>query len=227
MSEVLKSVMESPALISLTIAFFITSAITTFDKRLTQAQRRGELPADQHTLPDWVGVIGWIHWGIGLTLLILNWKYALGIFILKFVLSVLPVLETAGNLIMSPFRPRTLARTTPATEPKPIPFMLWVQQQEEDISVQDALDRYIAQYGSAVPPPGVPEALARQRAEVSLLEEFMAVLGDSASTEFNSLLFQKRAALASREQTFKMTQELDELRRELERSDPPSSPPAG
>lgn len=91
----------------LTIAFVITSSITTFDKRLIQARRDGTLPSDEPLLPSWVGLIGWIHWGLALALLIINWKYAIIVFIVMFVLAVLPVLETIGNILMSLFKQRT------------------------------------------------------------------------------------------------------------------------
>lgn len=94
----------------LTIAFIITSSITTFDKRLIQAKRDGTLPPDEPLLPSWTGLIGWIHWGLALALLIINWKYAIIIYIVLFVLAVLPVLEIIGNILMSPFKQRTKSR---------------------------------------------------------------------------------------------------------------------
>jgi len=96
---------NEPILIILTIFFAITSAITVFDVRLIQAKKRGELP-DEPMLPSWVGVITWLHWGLTVIILLLNWKYGLLLIIIKFVLSVLPVLETIGNFLMSPFRPK-------------------------------------------------------------------------------------------------------------------------
>lgn len=92
--------------IILTIVFIITSSIATFDKRLIQAKRNGTLPPDEPMLPSWVGIIWWIHWGIALALLFMNWKYAIIVFIAMFLLAVLPVLETIGNILMSPFKQR-------------------------------------------------------------------------------------------------------------------------
>ena len=106
MGSLFSAALDSPLVIGLTIAFFITSAITTFDKRLTQARQLGMALADEPPLPCWVGFIAWFHWGLFLALLILDWKYALVLFVIKFVLSVLPVLETVGNILMAPFRPR-------------------------------------------------------------------------------------------------------------------------
>ncbi|MGB2762678.1 MAG: hypothetical protein WBC21_04060 [Minisyncoccales bacterium] len=92
--------------IILTIIFIITSSIVTFDKRLIQAKRSGTLPPDEPMLPSWVGIIGWIHWGLALALLIIDWKYAIIVFIAMFLLAVLPVLEIIGNMLMSPFKQR-------------------------------------------------------------------------------------------------------------------------
>ena len=91
----------------LTIAFVITSSITTFDKRLIQAKRESTLPSDEPLLPSWAGFIGWIHWGLALALLIINWKYAIIVYIVLFILAVLPVMEIIGNILMSPFKQRT------------------------------------------------------------------------------------------------------------------------
>ncbi len=93
-------------IIGLTIAYFIVASITTFDIRLIQAKREGKLPPDQPMLPAWTTVFHWAQWAIFLVLLYLNWKYALVLFVIKFVLKVLPVLETIGNILMLPFKPR-------------------------------------------------------------------------------------------------------------------------
>lgn len=96
----------TPIVILLTVLFGITSSITTFDKRLIQAKRTGVLPPDEPMLPTWIGLVAWLHWGLGLAILLLNWKYAIVVFIVKFILEVLPVLEMIGNILMRPFRPR-------------------------------------------------------------------------------------------------------------------------
>lgn len=101
--ELFYTPIDDPALIILTVVFAVTASITTFDKRLLQARKSGVITMHQPILPNWVGVIGWIHWIIGLSILLLNWKYALLVFILKFLLSVLPVLETIGYILMKPF----------------------------------------------------------------------------------------------------------------------------
>jgi hypothetical protein len=96
----------SPLIVGLTVAYFLVASVTTFDIRLTQAKRLGTVPPDEPTLPAWVGLFVWMQWAIFLVLLYLNWKYALVLFAVKFVLKVLPVLEVVGNILMSPFKPR-------------------------------------------------------------------------------------------------------------------------
>jgi hypothetical protein len=96
----------TPLIIGLTVAYFILASITTFDIRMIQAKRAGVLPPDEPMLPTWVNLLYWLEWTVFLALLYLNWKYALILFVIKFVLKVLPVLETIGNVLMSPFKPR-------------------------------------------------------------------------------------------------------------------------
>lgn len=96
----------TPPIIGLTIAYFLVASITTFDIRITQAKQQGVLPHDEPSLPAWIAVFPWLQWAIFLALLYFNWKYALVLFAIKFVLKVLPVLETVGNILMSSFKPR-------------------------------------------------------------------------------------------------------------------------
>lgn len=96
----------TPLIIVLTSAYFLVCSVTTFDLRLIQAKQQGVLPPNEQLLPKWVAVFGWMQWAIFLVLLYLNWKYALVLFGIKFVLKVLPILETIGNILMSPFRRR-------------------------------------------------------------------------------------------------------------------------
>jgi hypothetical protein len=95
----------TPLIIGLTVAYFIIASITTFDIRVTQAKREGTYPPGDPSLPSWVGIFAWMQWIIFAVILLLNWKYALVLFAIKFVLKVLPVLETIGNILMAPFRP--------------------------------------------------------------------------------------------------------------------------
>ena len=104
MKELVRQLLESPALISLTVVLFFTKCITTLDARIIQAKRAGALPPDQANLPAWVGVLHVLDWLFLGALLILNWRVGLAVWALLFVLKVLPVLETIGNFMMSPFK---------------------------------------------------------------------------------------------------------------------------
>ena len=91
----------------LTIAFVITSSITVFDTQLNRAKRKGELPSNEPICPSWVALIYWIEIGLALALLVINWRYAILVFIICFILgTVLPVLEIIGNILMRPFKSR-------------------------------------------------------------------------------------------------------------------------
>lgn len=94
----------SPIVIILTIIYFICESITTYDTRLIQAQRDGFSQENETMLPTWVGFFVFIGWGTFIALVLLNWKYAILIFIIKFILKVLPVLESIGQILMMPFR---------------------------------------------------------------------------------------------------------------------------
>ena len=106
MKVFLETVLISPLILAITIVLFLSESITTFDVRVLQAKRRGALPANQPVLPQWVAILHWLNWGMIITLLVLNWKYAIGLVTLLFVLKILPVLETIGNMLMAPFRPK-------------------------------------------------------------------------------------------------------------------------
>lgn len=92
--------------ILLTIVFIITSSITTFDKRLIHAKKAGDLPSNEPSLPSWVAIIYWLHYGVMILILLLNWRYAISLFIIGFLFSVLPIWETIGNILMSHLKPK-------------------------------------------------------------------------------------------------------------------------
>lgn len=104
--ELFNNPIDSPILIIITAIFIITSSITTFDKRLIQAKRVGNVPSNEPILPSWVALVYWVHYGIIVTMFILNWKFALGVVVIGFILEVLPVWEIIGNILMSPFKPK-------------------------------------------------------------------------------------------------------------------------
>lgn len=94
----------SPIYLLLTVLYFLTASVVTLDLRLTQARKFEKV--DYGTLPPWVAVFQFLQWALFIALFILNWKIALALFFIKFILKVLPVLELIGNVLMSPFKPK-------------------------------------------------------------------------------------------------------------------------
>ena len=101
MLELFNTPIQSTTIIILTIIYFLIASITTFDIRVNQAFLQGE---DVERLPKWVAILYWLLWAIWIFIFLLNWEYAIIIFVIKFVLKVLPVLEIIGNILMSPFK---------------------------------------------------------------------------------------------------------------------------
>ena len=94
---------SSSVLIILTVIYAIAAAITTFDTRLIQAKRQNYLPADTPDTPTWTGLFGFVLWGLWVAIFLLNWWYALLLFVIKFILKLFPVLETIGAILLTPF----------------------------------------------------------------------------------------------------------------------------
>lgn len=93
----------------ITLALFLTASITSFHKHfsrwLLQNSDSGDCP-----LPEWIAGFRWLHYGLLIALLFLNAKYAVILWIALFVLSVIPVLDTAGNILLAPLRRGSEAR---------------------------------------------------------------------------------------------------------------------
>ena len=104
MLKLFDSPLNSPYIYCLLIIYALTSSITVFDTRLIQGRKNGTVPESEPMLPNWVSLIAWIDWLALLALILMNWKVALIAYAIKFILSVLPVLEVVGNILMSPFR---------------------------------------------------------------------------------------------------------------------------
>ena len=104
MKEIFFNVINSPNVILLAIIYLIISCITTYDIRITQAKRNGILSVEEPDLPKWISLLFWIEWITLIIISILDWKFAIILFVLKFILKVLPVLETIGKILVQPFR---------------------------------------------------------------------------------------------------------------------------
>jgi len=97
----------SPLLIGLTISYFLVASVVTFDIILTREKTHNG--QDFGTLPRWTVIFYPLQWILFATIAILNWKYALLLFFIKFILKFIPVLEIIGNILMTPFRPKQVS----------------------------------------------------------------------------------------------------------------------
>lgn len=77
------------------LAYFVFACIHTLDKRLIQARRQG---VNYGMLPSWISHSSEAMYAMQVWMLVLDWRRALVLFAIAFVLAVLPVLETIGNL---------------------------------------------------------------------------------------------------------------------------------
>lgn len=99
---------NSPILLVVSIAYATVESIRIYDARLIQANTKGSYSrvaseADGRSLPHWVGYIHFAGWVLFVVILVLDWMYAIALYVVLFILRVLPVLERIGALIMRTF----------------------------------------------------------------------------------------------------------------------------
>ncbi len=94
--------LSSPIYIGILVVYFICESISTFDTRIIQAKKNGFLRNDEAIVPEWTGLFAILGWLSFIALLLLNWKIAIAVFIIKFILKVVPVLEIIGALLLLP-----------------------------------------------------------------------------------------------------------------------------
>jgi len=95
---------------SLTVALLVSAAVTTFDKRVTQARMRGvtfpqvgpfrEIGPDTPSPAAWFGIVYWMHIGLLCALFVANWKAAILVYVGGFILASCGFLETLGGLLL-------------------------------------------------------------------------------------------------------------------------------
>jgi len=107
MLTLFNTALSNPIIVVLTVIYAISCSIAVFDAQLFRAKRDGVLPSDEPEPPKWVGIFGWISWIITAYFLLWNWKFAVITYIIKFILTIIPVLEIAGNFLLAPLRSRS------------------------------------------------------------------------------------------------------------------------
>jgi len=102
MVELFNTPLSSPIYIVLLLVYFICESISTFDTRIIQAKKNGFLREDEAIVPQWTGIFAILGWLAFIGLVLLNWKVAIVVFIIKFILKVAPVLENIGAVLLIP-----------------------------------------------------------------------------------------------------------------------------
>ncbi len=103
MIEIFNSAIDSPSVIIVTIFYVISESIAIYDTRLIQWKKHGMIPKNTPTPPAWSAIFGVLGWLLFIGLILLNWKYGIIVILVVWVLKVLPVLETIGKILMTPF----------------------------------------------------------------------------------------------------------------------------
>ncbi len=93
---------NSPELAYLTALYFVSTAISTFDVRITQAKQNGFLRHSEAVVPGWTAIFSFLASGSIAAIILMNWQYALCVLIIKFILKVLPILENIGAFLLIP-----------------------------------------------------------------------------------------------------------------------------
>ncbi len=130
--QAVRTATGDPVLMGLSAIWFVNSCIQTWDKRTVQRQKLletgsysvGDLATKEHwksvravddtnvfTINGQVAelrrgrliLLSWLHIGLLVALAVMNWQWALVLYLGTFVLAVLPVLEWLGTLMSKPF----------------------------------------------------------------------------------------------------------------------------
>jgi len=87
--------------VTLIVLYGIIYSVEIFDIRLHQERKYNG--RDVGSLPSWTVLFGFAALALGSALILLNWKAFLVLFAVRFILKLLPVLETIGGILMTPF----------------------------------------------------------------------------------------------------------------------------
>lgn len=103
MIDLFTTTIQYPTIPILTIIYFFVESIVTYDMRINQYLMTKSSTVKK--LPSWVAIFIFIGWGIFIYFIFINWKYAIIIFVVRYILKLLPVLETIGEFLITPFDP--------------------------------------------------------------------------------------------------------------------------
>jgi hypothetical protein len=86
------------------VLYLLSAAVTTYDIHLMNLQKNEDGKLDLKMLPRWIGFLHWAESILFLLMVLLNWKFAIVIWILKSILQALFILEVIGYIIIYPFK---------------------------------------------------------------------------------------------------------------------------
>ena len=201
--EFLIETIKEPTVMVTCILLTLTESITIFDIRILQAKRVGNLPADHPEFPRWINIFHWLEWVLRIVLLIFNWKFALFFFVILFILKVLPVLETIGNVLMAPFKSSMKKPQQVLGDGSASDFKGWSSLYSKQNELVSDAEKYIDQFSlGRRKQEGESNDLVKDRALLSLLLSFDPVDGDdpekleSIIEDFSDAIAQGEAEIA-------------------------------
>lgn len=132
LEQVINAPVKDPWLLGLSVLWFLNSCVGTWDKRLAQKQKIEDIGtysfSDMGTKEHWqairdvqkanlfvyreriielnkglLNLVSWLHLGLLIGIVFLNWQWALLLYIGTFGLAVAGVLELVGALVAKPF----------------------------------------------------------------------------------------------------------------------------
>jgi len=101
--ELFNTSYNSSVYIALICIYFLSESISTFDTRIIQAKKGGYLRESDIAVPGWTAIFIFIGWVSLIAMILLNPIAAFVVFIVKYILKVMPVLENIGALLLTPF----------------------------------------------------------------------------------------------------------------------------
>lgn len=104
---IINSALDSPLILSLTFVYIVSDAISIYDTRLIQWRQNGMIPKDTPSPPNWTGVFGILSWVTIIVTIILEWQYGLLLWLIIYILKIIPVMETIGGVIVKLLIPRS------------------------------------------------------------------------------------------------------------------------
>ncbi|SRR5258706_6154030 len=93
---------NAPLLIALAVVYGMCAAITAFNACITQARHAGYLANSKAYLPARTGLFAFLLWATWIAIFLLNWWYALALFVIMFALKELSVLKHVGAWLLRP-----------------------------------------------------------------------------------------------------------------------------